>query len=162
MVTKNELPKESRPPTLKDLVELCRALNDRKVKYLVIGGMAVIHHGLVRATEDIDLLVETSLQNETLVIEALSKLPDSAASELKPGEISQYEVIRVADEIVVDLMKRACGIEYAEASKHIVKVTLQGVTIPFADIDLLIRLKQSVRPKDKIDLEYLTALKKNG
>ena len=160
MVIQNEDSRESRPPTLKDLLDLCRQLNSRKVKYIVIGGLAVVQHGFVRATEDIDLLVETSLENEKALIEILSKLPDSAASELKPGEIDQYEVIRVADEIVIDLMKTACGVSYAEASKGISNVTIQGVTIPFAGIDLMIRLKQSVRPKDKTDLDFLMALKK--
>jgi hypothetical protein len=161
MVTQNENPQESRPPTLKDLVDLCRHLNEKKAKYIVIGGMAIVYHGFVRATEDIDLLIETSLENERAVIEALKTLPDSAAGELQPGEIAQYEVIRVADEIVVDLMKKACGIEYAAASRNIVNVVIQGVTIPFADVALMIQLKQSVRLKDQIDLQYLTALKKD-
>ena len=162
MVAQNDDPKESRPPTLNDLIGLCRQLNHKKAKYVVIGGMAMVHHGFVRATEDIDLLVEVSLQNERAVIDALSHLQDSAVSELKPGEINQYEVIRVADEIVVDLMKKACGIEYVEASKSIIKVSIQGVIIPFADVDLMIQLKSSVRPKDVTDLEYLKALKKSS
>ena len=159
MVPQNDDPKESRPPTLSDLITLCRHLNEKHAKYIVIGGMALIHHGFVRATEDIDLLVDTSVENERAVIEALSKLPDSAASEIRAGEIDQYEVIRVADEVVVDLMKKACGIEYAAASKDIARATLGGVTIPFANLELMIRLKQSVRPKDKMDLEFLKSLK---
>ncbi len=160
MVTQDDRAKESRPPTLKDLIDLCRELNKQKARYVVIGGMAVIHHGFVRATEDIDLLVDTSLENEKAVIKALSTLPDGAAKELKPGEISQYEVIRVADEIVVDLMKKACGIDYASASKEIIEVTIEEVTIPFAGVDLLIRLKQSARPKDQMDIEFLKARKR--
>jgi len=161
MVNQNDGPKESRPPTLEDLVELCRELNKRKARYIVIGGMAMLQHGFVRATEDIDLLIDSSLENEKAVIEALSQLPDAAAKELHPGEIGRYEVIRVADEIVVDLMNKACSTEYAEASKGIVKVTIHGVTIPFASVDLMIQLKRSPRPKDQMDLEYLLALKKD-
>jgi len=48
---------ESRPPLLEDLLTICRALNERGARYVVVGGMAVIHDGFVRATEDIDLLV---------------------------------------------------------------------------------------------------------
>ena len=43
---------ESRPPTLNDLLTLCRELNERKAKYIVIGGMAMIQAGFVRGTED--------------------------------------------------------------------------------------------------------------
>ncbi|MBI1861488.1 MAG: hypothetical protein HYR96_11280 [Deltaproteobacteria bacterium] len=158
MVTQNGNPKESRPPTLEDLVSLCRALNTRKAKYIVIGGMAVIQHGFVRATEDIDLLVETSRENEKAVIAALSQLPDAAARELKPGDIDEFEVIRIADEIVVDVMKSACGVDFAQASKSVLKVKLQGVEIPFADAALMIRLKQGVRSKDQLDLGFFMSL----
>lgn len=161
MVPQNDDAKESRPPTLEDLVQLCSELNNKKAKYIVIGGMAIAQHGFVRATEDVDLLIEKTKANEKAVIEALSQLPDAAAAELKPGEIAQYEVVRVADEIVVDLMTKACGVEYAEASKGILKVKIDGVVIPFAGIDLMILLKRSVRPKDKTDLAFLKALKKN-
>jgi hypothetical protein len=44
---------ESRPPSMDDLRDLCRALNLAKAKYIVIGGMAVLQHGFVRGTVDI-------------------------------------------------------------------------------------------------------------
>lgn len=49
-------PLESRPPVLEDLTGLRAELNARGARYVVIGGMAVIQAGFVRATEDIDLL----------------------------------------------------------------------------------------------------------
>jgi hypothetical protein len=50
-------PRDARPAGLPDLVALCRSLNREAARYVVIGGMAVIQAGFVRATEDIDLLV---------------------------------------------------------------------------------------------------------
>lgn len=47
-----------RAPELEDLVELCRRLNEADARYLLIGGFAVILHGFVRGTKDIDLLVD--------------------------------------------------------------------------------------------------------
>jgi hypothetical protein len=47
------------------------------------------------------------------VFAALATLPDNAVRDLQPGELQQYTVIRVADEILVDLMRSAGGIEYA-------------------------------------------------
>jgi predicted nucleotidyltransferase len=102
------------------LVALCRELNHREARYIVIGGFAVIFAGHARLTGDIDLLIDTSLENESRVYQALESLPDKAVRELKPGETSQYVVVRVGDEIIVDLMKSACGIEYAEAARDIV------------------------------------------
>ncbi|MBC8183672.1 hypothetical protein H8E88_21475 [candidate division KSB1 bacterium] len=117
--------------------------------------MAVIHHGFVRATEDIDLLVETSENNEKKLRQALLYLPDKAVNELRDNDIENYTVVRVADEIVIDLMKSACGIEYKEASKSIIHVDISGVIIPFASIELLLRMKQTLREKDSLDRMFL-------
>jgi hypothetical protein len=50
----------SRAPELEDFVSLCKALNNEGVRYVLIGGFAVILHGFVRAKKDIDLLVDSS------------------------------------------------------------------------------------------------------
>jgi hypothetical protein len=62
----------------------------------------------------------------------------------------------VADEIVVDLMKSASGIEFAEAVKDVVTRDVQGVPIPFASPRLLWRMKKNThREKDAADLIFL-------
>ncbi len=53
----------SRIPTLKDLILVCKLLNDVGAKYVVIGGFAMMHHGMNRTTEDIGLLVDDSEKN---------------------------------------------------------------------------------------------------
>lgn len=147
---------EPREPTLEDLVDLCRELNRRGARYVVVGGFAVRAAGYVRQTMDIDLLVAADLDNEARVFAALSTLPDNAARELKPGELEQYTVIRVADEIVVDLMKTASGMDYLAAAGHVDVHYVQGVAIPFASPRLLWRMKAgSRREKDLPDLLFL-------
>ena len=149
---------ESRPPSVEDLVKLCRSLNQTGAKYLVIGGMAVIQAGFVRATADIDLLVDTAPENQEKIRAALMELSDQAVREVNPDDLDNYVVVRVADEIVVDLMKIACGINYEEASKSILRVKIQDTIIPFASPELLLRLKNTVREKDKIDRQFLEQL----
>jgi hypothetical protein len=146
----------SRPPTEEDLVALCRELNRRGAKYVVVGGFAVIAAGLPRMTTDVDLMVAVDLENEAKVFSALSTLPDNAVRELQPGELQQYNVIRVGDEIVVDLLRSAGGIDYAEAEKNVVVRDLGGVPIPFASPRLLWRMKAVThREKDDADLVFL-------
>lgn len=95
---------ESREPTLGDLCALCRELNARGARYVVIGGFA----------------------------------------------------IRVADEIVVDLMKSAGGIDYRAALPEVVTVEVEGVLIPFASPRLLWRMKVVTgREKDAGDILFL-------
>jgi hypothetical protein len=148
---------EARPAGLTDLVALCRSLNREQARYIVIGGMAIIQAGFVRATVDIDLLVESSSENIERIHRALLDLPDQAIREMEPGDLDTYVVVRVADEIIVDLMKKACGVDFEEASEMIDMVSFDEVQIPFANTELLWRTKQTVREKDKRDREFLAA-----
>ena len=149
----------SRSPTRDDLVALCGRLNELGAKYVVIGGFAVIHAGYPRFTEDLDLLIDTALENESRVYKALETLPDRAVLELQPGEVAQYAVVRVMDDITVDLMRSACAIEYAEAAQHVVTRVVDGVAIPFASPLLLWRMKRHThREKDIPDLIFLRRL----
>ena len=150
--------KVPRPPQFSDLTRICRELNRLGARYVVIGGFAIIHHGFPRLTYDIDLLIETTPENEARVIEALLILPDKAARELKPGEIAEYGVVRVGDEVLVDLMKSGCGVTYADAIKDAVVEQVDGVPIPFASVSTLWRMKQTVREKDAPDRVFLREL----
>lgn len=147
---------ESREPSLEDLRDLCRELNQRGARYVVIGGFAIRAAGYNRRTMDVDLLVAVDSDNETRVFDALATLPDRAVRELQPGELQQYSVIRVADEILVDLMRTAGGIDYAEAATDLVVREVDGVAIPFASPRLLWRMKAVThREKDAGDLVFL-------
>jgi hypothetical protein len=147
---------ECRPPVEGDIVALCRELNQRGAKYVVVGGFAIIAAGFPRFTGDVDLIVAADAENEAKVFSALSTLPDNAVRELQPGELQQYNVIRVGDEILVDLMRSAGGIDYAEAAKDVVVRELGGVPIPFASPRLLWRMKAVThRAKDAGDLVFL-------
>ena len=147
---------ESREPTVEDLRNLCRELNQRGAKYVVIGGFAIRAANYNRRTMDVDLIVAADAENEAKVFSALSTLPDNAVRELQPGELQLYNVIRVADEILVDLMRSAGGIDYEEASKHVVIREIDGVSIPFASPHLLWRMKAVThREKDAADLFFL-------
>jgi hypothetical protein len=68
----------TRPPERSDLLRLCAELNRIRAKYIVIGGLAMNELGLVRVTEDVDLLIEASPENQQRVREALRILPERA------------------------------------------------------------------------------------
>jgi hypothetical protein len=100
----------TRPPRKEDLVKLCEELNRLGAKYIVIGGLAMNNLGLVRTTEDVDLLIDPSPENQHRVREALMILPEKAIRELGADEdLQQWIVTRVNDEIIVDLMTEACS-----------------------------------------------------
>lgn len=156
MDDENVNPAECRTPTLADLVALCRRLNEHGARYLVVGGFAIIQHGYMRTTGDIDLLLDGAMDNQQLVRRAMASLPEKAILELGPEEdFRDWVVVRVADEVLVDLMIAACGIEYPEAMREAQVFTIDGVPIPFASPKLLLRMKQTYRAKDEEDRIFL-------
>lgn len=144
-----------RPPEQNDLVTLCAALNAANARYVVVGGMAIIQQGFLRATEDIDLLLESSRANQSRVLKALEILPDKSVKELAETDLDEFLVVRVADEIVVDLMLSACGVTYDEVVSGIEIQVIEGVSIPFASARMLLKMKQTYRDKDIPDRIFL-------
>ena len=145
----------SREPQIEDLVRICRALNDAGARYMLIGGFAVIAHGGVRTTKDIDLLIDASVENVARVKQALRILEDKAVDDVADDDVARYSVVRVADEIVVDLMARACGVDYQSAAADVEAFDIGGVEIPIASLQTLIRTKNTGRPSDASDRRYL-------
>ncbi len=76
------------------LLRVCSLLNKHGAEYLIVGGYACILHGLVRTTEDVDVLVKDSEENFVKVIAALSELPERAASELIPPDLAENVIGR--------------------------------------------------------------------
>jgi predicted nucleotidyltransferase len=150
----------AREPQIEDVIRICRALNEAGARYVLIGGFAVIAHGGGRTTKDIDLLVDASSDNIGRVKSALRILEDRAVDQVADTDVEHYAVVRVADEVVVDLMARACGVDYAEAARDQEEIEIGGVSIPIAGLATLIRTKDTMRPSDAADRRYLEALLK--
>ncbi len=158
-------PEESpRVPNRDDLSRLCGELNRLGACYVVVGGFAVMEAGFPRLTLEVDLLVEVSAANEALAFEALRSLSDRAVDQLDPGDVARFTVVRVGDEIIVDLMRSGCvmrsgcGVEYAEAIQDAVHREISGVRIPFASPLTLRKMKQTHREKDIPDRLFLRQL----
>jgi hypothetical protein len=151
-------PEVTRVPSDADLVSLARELNRLGVAYVVVGGFAINRLGFIRATEDIDLLIARDRANQALVKQALEILPDRAIRELGDEDIAQWVVVRVNDDITVDLMTEACGVRFEDARDGIETEIIDGVSIPFASAALMLKMKQGVREKDTADRSFLQQL----
>lgn len=152
----------TRPPDDRDLAALARELNRLGARYMVIGGVAINRLGFIRATDDLDLLIARDLANQKLVRKALEFLPDKAVQELGAEEdLAAWVVVRVNDQITVDLMTEASGIGYDEAERFIEWQEIEGVRVPFANSALMLRFKQGWREKDAMDRKYLEERRSN-
>jgi hypothetical protein len=86
----------------------------------------------------------------------MSTLPDNATALIADDKVSKYQVVRIADESVVNLLKTACGIDYARAAEGWIEIkTVDGVPIPVGRKELLIETKQTIRPSDAADVQFL-------
>jgi predicted nucleotidyltransferase len=145
----------SRAATLEDLKSLINALNTQGVEYMLIGGYALFAHGYHRATTDIDVLVPATVESGRKIKQALMVLPDQAAKEIDPLWFAEGENIRVADAFVVDIMLNACGETYDTLKQFAETIDLDGIPVRTLNLEGLIRTKQTLRDKDKIDREIL-------
>ena len=145
----------ARAPEPEDLVRICRALNNAGARYVLIGGFAVVAHGSSRFTKDIDLLVDDMPENVARVKQGLGILADNAAAEVADNDVRDHTVVRVVDEVIIDLMGRACGLTYADVAADMEWHDLAGVRVPVASPSTLLRTKDTYRPQDAIDRSFL-------
>lgn len=145
---------------LPPLLRVCDLLNRAEAKYLVAGAQACILHGLVRATEDVDILIEATEENCRRVIDGLAGLEDRAAAQLTPQDLLENVVVKVADEVEVDVSTHAWKVSYAGAVDTACDVVIEGVNVPFLSIDSLIASKETYREQDAWDRARLLELKR--
>lgn len=141
----------ARPATLEDLKRLLTALDKESADYLLIGAYALIAHGYPRATVDIDLIVPARREAAEPIRRALLVLADRSARELAPEWFEEGEGIRLADEIVVDLVFRTCGETFDTLKPFEIVIDLDGVPLRTVSLEGLLRTKQSARERDVSD-----------
>lgn len=144
------------------LLRLLARFGEESVEYVLVGGQAVRLNGYVRATEDVDVLVRASRENGERIKRAMSFLPaaaelDAAWFEPQSGEV---ENIRVADEILVDLLFAANGETYETVQPHARVIEIEGVRLRVLDIDGLLKTKTDYREKDILDKRMLERIKR--
>lgn len=155
-------PLVTRMAALPPLLRVCQLLNEAGAKYLICGAQACILHGLIRTTEDVDILIEPTEENCRRVIDGLAKLEDGAARELTPRDILENVVVKVADEVEVDVSTRAWKVAYADAVDSAREAVINGIKVPFLSLDCLIASKETYREQDAADRSRLLELKRRS
>jgi predicted nucleotidyltransferase len=150
------------------------ALEERKVRYLVVGGVAVVLHGYARFTADLDLVIALDPANITAAMEALSSLgyrpraPVTALEFADPGRrrewihekgltvLGLWSPKHPATEVDVFVEEPFAPSSMGEALARATRAQLGVITIMVASIPDLIELKRKAgRPKDLDDIEKL-------
>lgn len=85
------------------------------VKYVVIGGIAAILHGVPRATFDLDILIEATPENSQRLLDALLDAGLGTAVLTTVEDLLSHEITIFRDKIRIDVQTETPGIRFAEA-----------------------------------------------
>ena len=162
---------------LRSVEAIVQSLNAGGVRYLIAGGMAVVAHGYLRLTMDLDLILDLNDENLRAAVRALSSL---GYRPLAPVPFEQFIDAQVRDQWVrekhltvfslfssihektaIDLFVEAPLDFTAAYAVAVWKEVAPGLSAPFVSRDDLLEMKkQAGRPKDLLDIEQLRKLEK--
>ena len=157
----------------KEVQEIIEALNNANVRYVVAGGLAVVAHGYLRLTMDIDLVIDLERGNLLRGLTALEavgykpRLPvtneqfaDAGTREswIRDKNMMVFPLWNPSDinGIVIDVFAK-CPFDFADEYANVKWMEIDGgPRVPFVGLDCLLRMKEiASRPKDLVDIEYL-------
>lgn len=148
-----------------EIILFWKALQENKVKYIMIGGYATNMHGYQRYTGDMDIWIEDSPANRENLRKAFSEygigdFPMLATLQFVPG----WTNFNLNNGLKLDVMVDVKGLEQYSFDECLEMATtgdIDGVMVRFLHINHLIASKKAAnRPKDQIDVIYLEKIKK--
>jgi hypothetical protein len=141
-----------------DLKELLVCLNQHRVRYVIVGGYAVMKYTEPRYTKDVDLLIEASVTNSKRVVAALTAF-GAPVSNLSPTEFAAEGTMYFMGvaPMRVDILTRVKGARFVNIYRTSEKGDLFGAKVRFISRANLIKTKKAAgRPQDLLDLANLT------
>ena len=141
-----------------DFSDLLRIFNDNHVRYLVVGGYAVVQYAEPRFTKDLDVWISTDASNAESVYKALlefgAPLQGLTAKDFaEDGYFFQMGVPPVR----VDVLMGIPGVKFEECWKRRFEVDFDGLKVSFiSKQDLITAKRASGRPQDLIDADLLS------
>lgn len=142
-----------------DFSDLLKAFNDNNVRYLVIGGYALVQYAEPRFTKDLDLWISTDRENAGAVFKALSEFgaPLSDMTEVDFAEEGYFYQIGVPP-VRVDILMGIPGVRFDQAWERRNEVMFDELMVRFISKDDLIKAKRAAgRPQDLIDADLLSS-----
>ncbi len=139
------------------LLNLVLLLNEENVEYVVLGGHAVIAHGYLRTTGDIDIFVNPTLENAQKLLRALERYGyTNGEFEIDDFTLVPNYLSFSRYDNYIDLMTFTVGVTFDECYTNRMELEVEGVRVKFINLPELIRNKKALnRPQDLQDLDNL-------
>jgi hypothetical protein len=131
-------------------------LQKHDVKYVVIGGIAAVLHGVPRATFDLDLLIEATEENATRLLQALLEAKLGTASLTTPDRLLENEITIFRDRLRIDVQTRTPGLDFESAWQR--KQVMVHRQQEFFVLDVTDLIASKLAAAREIDLSDVRAL----
>jgi hypothetical protein len=148
----------------KDFKEFAQLLNAHGVEYLIVGGYALMAHGHVRYTGDIDFWVNPAIENANRLMQVLN--------EFGMGSLGiERDTLSTADTVIqmgypparIDLMTSIEGVEFTQAYPEALRVMIDGIALTIISKEHFLKNKRALgRYKDLADVEALDPASKRA
>ncbi|NJN84874.1 MAG: hypothetical protein HC802_23020 [Caldilineaceae bacterium] len=137
--------------------QLLQSLNAEAIPYLIIGGYAVIVHGYVRATKDLDIWIEPNERHAEALNRCLRAIGIQAPIIELMFHLRESSGLRIGgDDNRIDLLFRVAGVDFAPSYGRRIELEVDGVPLPFIGLaDLRASKHAAGRLQDQLDLENL-------
>jgi predicted nucleotidyltransferase len=151
--------------------ELLQRLVDSGVQFIVIGGLAAQAHGSTSVTQDLDIVYSRDRENLERIADVLREVTAirrGLPADAPPMPPLDASTLRATSLLTLqtrfgplDLLANPDpGFDYETLLEHAERARIAGVTVLFAGLDDLIAMKRAAgRPKDRVELEILGALR---
>lgn len=145
---------------LDDLDRIVSSLNKRGVEFMVIGGYAVIYHGHMRTTKDLDIFIRRTEENARRTLAALADVglawPDLTVQTFLEGK----GALLGEEPMRVDIISELSGVEFDEAWRRCRHDLFGSETVAYLGLDDLISNKRAARrEQDLADAVRLEAIR---
>ena len=147
-----------------DFKDLLRLFNDFQVKYLVVGGYAVIKYTEPRYTKDLDVWVLIGSDNAERLISAIADFGMEAVG-LQPADFMEPDtVIQLGyPPVRIDLLTSASGVDFEDCWARRVAISVGSVAAGFISYeDLIANKRASGRAQDAVDVDVLEGRNTQG
>jgi predicted nucleotidyltransferase len=139
--------------------EMLFTLLDNDVDFIVVGGYAVIYHGYIRTTGDMDLWLRPTDENKVKLLEVFKRLEfDPEGIEKLAGlDFASIAVFHIGEEPErIDFLTHLQGLNFDEALSRKMIMEIKGYQVPFLHLnDLITNKLLANRLKDRADVENL-------
>jgi predicted nucleotidyltransferase len=140
-----------------DFKEFLKQLNEKKIKYLLIGGYAVGYHGYPRATNDLDIFISRDSETAKLMVSALKDFGFDTPQLTEELFFKEKNIVRMGvAPIKIEILNTISGVAFEDCYREKMIEEIDGIRVNIINLEhLKINKKASGRHKDLDDIENL-------